>query len=411
MSRPSGFHQHAIVLALAVAALFIAAGCTIFTDSGVDRVLTGLYTGYAFRCIASPNPTPFGQGTIQAYTINADGSLTPADAPVNGEDCTPSTDDDGRANTVTEVSDDNIFNSSQGLPVTKPQSSRQATQSLFGYVIPLPFGPSFSPDDANKLTPRCTAGGAVYIVNHMSATVTKFGLCPTVRSKKINVGSNPLQAALTPDGRTLLVTRYDNAVVFIDTRTDSIIATMNTGALYPNGIAISPDGTRAYVTNYFDINSQVFVIDIASRKIIGNVLTDSYPKSVFLTPDGSQLWVLSYRSPTINIIDTLSMTVSSRITVGGSADIGMVFDPSGTRAYIGVGPDRISVIDTATLDEVTRIPLGFYPSDMAASPDGSRIFVNSWTNGSIAAIDTATNKVLKTTTEAGRFSMGLTLYQ
>lgn len=105
------------------------------------------------------------------------------------------------------------------------------------------------------------------------------------------------------------------------------------------------------------------------------------------------------------------MTISGNLNVGGQADIGMAFDPSGTRAYIGVGPDRLLVLDTATLDEVARIPLGWFPSDVAVSPDGSRVIVNSWTDGSLAVIDTATNTVLKTTRGNGVFSMGLVLYQ
>jgi len=216
--------------------------------------------------------------------------------------------------------------------------------------------------------------------------------------------------ALTPDGRTLLVTLYDGAIVFVDTSSDRVIATMNTGSLHPNGIAISPDGTRAYVANYFNIDAQIFVVDIASRTIVGSVSTSAYPKSVFLTPDGSQLWVLSYRSFGVTIIDTLSLTISGGINTGGQADIGMAFDPSGTLAYIGTG-NQLMVVDTATLDEVARINLGWFPSDVAVSPDGSRVLVNSWTNGSLAVIDARTNKVLQMTPGQTAFSQGLVLYQ
>lgn len=334
------------------------------------------------------------------------------DAPSNGQDCDPSDNDDGRANTISGEANPSSSSGGQGFGEVRLEPSRpRASQDLFGYLAPLPFGPAFSHADAANLTPHCSPGGWVYAVNHRSSTITKYTLCPLARSTVITVGSNPLQVALTPDGKTLLVTRYDNAVVFVDTRTDSVIATLNTGILYPNGIAISPDGTRAYVTSYDDASARVFVIDIASRTIVGSVTTPAFPKSVFLTPDGSQLWLLSYKSSIVAVIDTLSLTVSSQINVGGQADIGMAFNPSGTRAYIGVGPDQLLVLDTATLDEVTSITMGWLPSDVAVTPDGSRVIVNSWGDGSLAVVDAATNKVLKSSGASGGFSMGLTLFQ
>lgn len=399
--------NHAIVAVLAAVALLVASGCMdapLFLGGPSERTAAEWFTGnnYALRCIS---------GSIQAFTIEVDGSLKPASAPVNGEDCEESDYDDGRANTVAGAFSSG---SSSTQAVKNPQARqdpREASQGLFGSMPPIPFAPAFPATDLATVSRNCSPGGSAYVVNHRSSTVTKFNVCPVARSTVIRVGSNPLQAAVTPDGLTLLVTRFDGAVVFIDTRTDTIIHTLTSGLQYPNGIAISPDGARAYVTNYDDSNPRVYVIDIASRSVVGSIPTAGFPKSVFLTPDGQQLWVLHFQTPSVSVFDTLSLSLIATVDLGGQADMGMAFNPSGTRAYIGTNPNRIVVLDTSTLDQVTRITLPFWPSDVAVTPDESRVVVNSWTDGSAAVIDARTNQVLKVTTIPAEHSMGLVLYR
>jgi len=144
--------------------------------------------------------------------------------------------------------------------------------------------------------------------------------------------------ALTPDGRTLLVTLYDGAIVFVDTSSDRVIAN------HEHRLAASQ--WHCHLTRWYTrICRQLLQYrraDLRCRHCFADYRwkvfsTSAYPKSVFLTPDGSQLWVLSYRSFGVTIIDTLSLTISGGINTGGQADIGMAFDPSGTRAYIGTG--------------------------------------------------------------------------
>ena len=71
---------------------------------------------------------------------------------------------------------------------------------------------------------------------------------------------------MTPDGSTLLVSCYDSKVVWIDTNTDTITNTLSSSTFLGAGIAVSPDGSTAYVTNYNDVspNPSIVVIDMAS---------------------------------------------------------------------------------------------------------------------------------------------------
>jgi YVTN family beta-propeller protein len=283
-------------------------------------------------------------------------------------------------------------------------------QEDYPTLLPLPFTPLFTPASLAAYVPACTSNVSVYGVNHFNSTVKRFTTCPLALGQTIQVGTHPLQAAFTPDGGTLIVTRFDNAVVFIDTATDTVTTTLPTSSYNPNGIAISPDGTKAYITSYNAFTPVIFVIDIPSRKIMPQTLqVNSYPKSIFLTPDGALAWVTFAASSSLYVIDTLSMTVAATVNAGGVAETGLAFSPDGTRAYVAVLGGQVAVFDTATLSQVALIAVGDQPTDILVSSDGSRAYVNSYAaNAVMSVIDTATNTVLQTIQQGGP-AMGLSI--
>lgn len=93
-----------------------------------------------------------------------------------------------------------------------------------------------------------------YQIENDLDTVVHLSVCPQQVLNEIKVCSSPLESAVTPDGATMLVTCYNNTVAWIDTATDRVTFTLPLPNSFPAGIAISPDGTRAYVSNYFDSN-------------------------------------------------------------------------------------------------------------------------------------------------------------
>jgi YVTN family beta-propeller protein len=153
---------------------------------------------------------------------------------------------------------------------------------------------------------------------------------------------------------------------------------------------------------------------MATRQLMPQVLETqqegSSPKSIFLTPDGASAWVNFSQTSFIQVIDTLSMTISATINAGGTADTGIAFSPDGTRAYVSVYSGSVTVFNTATLAQVASIPVGAQPTDIFVSRDGSTAYVNSFAaNGVTSIIDTASNTVIGTIPVNGP-AMGLTLF-
>ncbi|MGD0926501.1 MAG: YncE family protein [Streptosporangiaceae bacterium] len=77
----------------------------------------------------------------------------------------------------------------------------------------------------------------------------------------IAVGRGPTEVAVSPDGTRAYVTVPRlHTVSVIDTATDQVTATIDISD--PEGVAVSPDGTRAYVTS--GSSGTVSVIDTAT---------------------------------------------------------------------------------------------------------------------------------------------------
>jgi len=420
--------NHFIVLALAAAALVFSMGCNfdIWAHAvGYDPDKED-DTYYALRCdpqskTYTMDVVPYGTPGASSSPGTLVGSL--------GKPCVPSNEGKGRPSTTSDPVSSPAPGSAPPQdpndgPLRKPLATAATTATAptppslintFPWLEPLAFPPAFPLANAGKNPLTCPPTLESFLVNHNQASVTAVGLCPFKVLKEIQVRSNPLQIAITPDGTLALVTSYDGAVTFIDTATNTVKGTLDLPNYNPSGIAISPDSTRAYVTHYLDQLPCLLVIDIASRKLLSTIaLPKAYPRVVVLTPDGSQAWVNYYADRVVSIVDLFTGTVASTVDVGTEADTGMVFNPSGTKAYVAVYPDQIFVIDTASLNTVAKIKVGTSPMDLVMMPEGKRMFVSTETDPNIWWIDLTTNTVTQRTTPPGGNTaggtMGLTVF-
>ena len=410
-----------ILLVLAVAAVLFASGDAC-DDSGAliggsGPVSQGLLGLPLVVDVCRPNIAPIASYKRQPYFLGPGGWMTAGPSEVEygtaPDDCIHSGDFSGQENPASSWA--TMMQTMTGPSAkARANASSQAPEYPAGdqpaYFKNLPVPPAFSMAVWNGLTPHCDPNQSYYTINHGNGTVTHFGACPLHKIVALPVVSNPLAAVLSPDARLLLVTSFNGALNFIDTSTDQVTFTLSTQGFNPSGLAISPDGTRAYVTNY-TANGSLLFVDIAGRKVTGSIPLPPYPRNLFLTPDGSQLWVNYLASNTISIIDTLTNSVASTLVVNGTAaEAGMAFNPTGTRAYIAVRPGTLAVVDTATLNTVANVTVGSWPVDVLVTQDGGRILVDDFSSkGTLTAINAATNTVIGSL-DTGAPATGMVLY-
>ncbi len=206
--------------------------------------------------------------------------------------------------------------------------------------------------------------------------------------------------AITPDGSRAYVTSGTNNISVIDTATNTVAATVPAGTS-SNGIAITPDGRRAYVTNGAGTNI-VLVIDTDSSSATFNSVVHAIdigdiPLAVAITPDGRRAYVTS-GNHNVAVIDTdpSSSTFESLIAtiLVGDLPFGVAITPDGTRAYVAnQSSGTVSVIATATNTVVATVTLSTrpFPYVVAITPNGLRAYVANAggpSDSTVSVIDT-----------------------
>jgi YVTN family beta-propeller protein len=156
---------------------------------------------------------------------------------------------------------------------------------------------------------------------------------------------------------------------------------------------LSPDGTRAYVTD--EVADMIRVIDVVNGVTLDSVLVGNRPIDINITPDGRKLYVANQTDQNVAVIDVGSLIVFTHIPIGaipGEIEI----TPDGLRAYV-TNLDRgvINVIDTRTDLIVGAIQLDQNFSFGAEfSPDGQTLYVSA--DGVLLSIDPQRNLILRT---------------
>jgi YVTN family beta-propeller protein len=205
------------------------------------------------------------------------------------------------------------------------------------------------------------------------------------------VGPNAL--ALTPDGTTLyVVNEIGDTVTVIATASNQVVDTLSSALIGtgPIAVRVSPDNARLYVLGGGGILS---VIDRASRTRTGTVNVNApQTRGLAVTPDGSRLYVSTYGSHTVKVVDTASLAVVTTVPMAaGSLPLGVDATPDGQYAFVaGLLGNTVTVIRTATNTVAATIPVGTGPFSVGVLPDGTRAYAPSPNSGTVSRIDTAT---------------------
>ena len=155
-------------------------------------------------------------------------------------------------------------------------------------------------------------GAYVYTASGNVIPMATFIGTPVTGARILN---DPFSIAITPNGTTgYIVNQGNNTISIIDIATNTftgnvadphgIIPPQPGSSVLLQGIAITPDGSTAYITAKVDAYGfpisaygVVFILDIATNTITGEVsdpdftLNDPFP--IAITPDGSKAYVVN----------------------------------------------------------------------------------------------------------------------
>jgi YVTN family beta-propeller protein len=224
------------------------------------------------------------------------------------------------------------------------------------------------------------------------------------------VGSFPAAVALAPEGgraAILLCGWREQGVQIIDTKTGAVTQTLEQPAAFI-GLAFARDGKTLYASGGND--DSVFVYRwadgqaTAAGKIILREKPDpkrsgtSYPAGLAASPDGRYLYAAENLGDALAVVDLASGKVVQRMPTG-RYPYGVAVDPRGN-IYVSIWASHEVEVFSPDFRKLGEIETGRHPAALLLNHDGSRLFAASPSTDSLAVIDTAAMKTVKTLKDA-----------
>ncbi|MBX3426636.1 MAG: phosphoesterase [Pirellulales bacterium] len=299
---------------------------------------------------------------------------------------------------------------------------------------------------ADATVGRRDDGTAVTPVNQI---VTPYG-------KLIDLpGMRPQAIALSPDGRTLVVTGKTNALVVLDPETGEVNQRVpfpsddarivrskpaSSNILQPDrksqvsytGLRFSGDGSRLYLSNVEGL-VEVFRVEAEGRIVPADYWplpaanaprrAAEIPAGIAESGDGARLYVCGNLSNRLLELDATDGKVLRTFDVGVAPyDVALVggkayvsnwggrrpgpddlTGPAGRGTTVRVDPRRhiasegsASVVDLAAGEVVAEIPTGLHASGLAVSPDRRLVVCCNAASDTLTVIDAAADRIVAT---------------
>jgi len=162
------------------------------------------------------------------------------------------------------------------------------------------------------------------------------------------------------------------------TNTYTLGPTVAVGSV-PAGIALSADGSRAYVANWGSGTVSVLNTSAATPTVVSTVTVGANPAFVAVGPNG-RVYVTNNGSSTVSVINTTTTTPTVTTVNVGSQPFGLAVSPDLSRVYAVNGNDTVSIINTATNSVVSTVTIDAQSENqwhsVAVSPDGRPVYVS-----------------------------------
>src|SRR5580698_2963669 len=135
----------------------------------------------------------------------------------------------------------------------------------------------------------------------------------------------------------------------------------------------------------------IHIIDPSTNKVVGNIKGIEVSHGAAAAPDGSRFYISNEAQSTLDVVDTESLKVTTRIPLTGHPN-NIAISKDGKRVYVSIAraPGAVDVVDTTTLEKVKSIPVKGAVHNTYVTPDGKWVVSGSIASKTITVISAAT---------------------
>jgi DNA-binding beta-propeller fold protein YncE len=320
----------------------------------------------------------------------------------------------GCAGSAETASSTSSATSADGLTAYVTNSQDNGKAPGMGTVIPinltdqLPGTPIQVGQGAGTNDIVITADGkTAFVTNEYTNSVTRIDLGTGELGKPITVGAEPVAISFVPQTNEgwAWVANYDGkSISTINLATGALGQTIAVPHAGPNTVAFTPDGKTCYVANWGTTEaagSTVTPIEVtdggAGGRVLPSIKVGDNPNWIAITNDGSTAYVANKGSDSITPITVADNTAGTAIPVPGPP-IEMEIAPNGNLAYVAIAGsepeiDEVVPMDLsttpATVGPAIKLAPKSQPHWIAFTPDGQTAYVVGNGNSTLTPITVA----------------------
>ena len=215
-----------------------------------------------------------------------------------------------------------------------------------------------------------------------------------LRLASVPLGHAPHEVSVAPDGRRAAVTNYGtrerpgSTLSIVDLEQAKELRRIELAPhTRPHGVAwYAPD--RIAVTS--EGSKHLLVVDPEAGQIVSAIATaQEVSHMVAVSGDGARAYVTSIGSGTSTALDLVAGRKLGDVATGGGSEA-LALTPDGRELWVAARAEgHLAIVDTATLEVTTRLPLPGIPIRIAITPDGATALVTCAGSGQIVAFDVA----------------------
>lgn len=266
-------------------------------------------------------------------------------------------------------------------------------------------GSIFDPNAAADSTAAGAVGqltGTVVVVNQASDTATLIDLATMEAYRHVAVVGGPHEAAVSPDGRRVIVTNYrkrggaaQKTLSLISLPDGDTIRTIDLGEFStPHDVQWVND---SQVVTTVEANQALLLVNVDSGKIERVFETGRDGSHMLsLSPDRERLYASNMAGVgSVSVFDFHSGEKIKDIDTGKECE-GVGVTPDGRWVWAGNrAEDTVSIIDTESLELVKTLESPGFPYRVEFTPDGKYALVPHARSGSLMVGDVAGQSVIK----------------
>lgn len=274
-------------------------------------------------------------------------------------------------------------------------------------LTPIPvYGRSMSDGSGTNAIIVTSDGKTAFVTNEFTnspaGSVSKIDLASGNILWSITVGAEPVDIEFVPHTKEewAWVANYAGKSITTVNLTKGVVGTtIPVPGAGPNTVAFTPDGTKCYVANWQTDNpagSSVTPIQVtgngASGTVLPSIAVGLNPNWIAITRDGTTAYVANKGSSSITPIDVLTNTPGATIALPGPP-IQIQLSPDGKLAYIAIAGSSIDAVvpmdlttNPATVGSAIDLAKGAQPHWIAFTPDGAKAYIVGNGNGTLTPI-------------------------